>query len=41
MIFYAAYAIVIEAINNLLGEEPDEELIQKIKTIISSLYEND
>ena len=41
MIFYVAYEIIKESINKLLGEEPNSELIQKIETIIKSLYPDD
>jgi len=34
MIFYAAYEIIKQAINKLLGEEPPEDLLNQIKTII-------
>lgn len=35
MLFYATYQIAKEAINKLLGEKPDPELIEKIKNSIS------
>ena len=38
MLFYAAYEIIKESINKLLGEKPDAELIEKIESIINSLY---
>ena len=34
MLFYVAYEIVKEAIDKLLGEEPSEELISKVKGIV-------
>ena len=37
MLFYAVYEIIKEAINNLLGEKPSDELIQKIEKIINSI----
>jgi len=41
MIFYAAFEIVKDAVSKLLGEAPSEELIYKIKQIISkNRYEN-
>ncbi|MGM0463738.1 MAG: cation diffusion facilitator family transporter, partial [Bacteroidota bacterium] len=36
MLVYAAYEIIKESINKLLGEKPSDELISKIKTIIDS-----
>jgi cation diffusion facilitator family transporter len=41
MLMYAAYSILKEAIDKILGEEASEELIQEIRTIISSLYEDE
>lgn len=38
MLFYAAYEIIKSAINKLLGEKPNDELIEKIEEIIHSLY---
>ncbi|MEN8222450.1 MAG: cation diffusion facilitator family transporter [Acidobacteriota bacterium] len=35
MIFYTVYEIVKEAIGNLMGESPGEDLISEIKTIIA------
>jgi cation diffusion facilitator family transporter len=37
MIFYAAYEIIKESINKLLGEKPTPELIQKVETIINTV----
>ncbi len=39
MIAYAAYEIVHESVNKLLGEKPSDELIEKIKSIVSSATE--
>lgn len=41
MLIYAAYGIMIGAVNKILGEEPGEELIEEIRGIISSFYEYD
>ncbi|MFC2080309.1 cation diffusion facilitator family transporter [Bacteroidota bacterium] len=41
MLFYAAYEIIKDAINKLLGEKPSDELIDKINQIISELYDED
>ena len=41
MLMYAAYSILKESINKILGEEPGEELIEEIKKLISSLYDYD
>ena len=41
MLIYAAYSILMEAVNKILGEEPAEELIEEIRQIISSLYDYD
>lgn len=38
MLFYAAFEIIKEAINKLLGEEPTKELIKKIENLIKSNY---
>ena len=38
MLIYAAYQIIRDAVNKLLGETPDEELMEKIETIIHDLY---
>ncbi len=37
MIFYAVYEIVKEAILKLLGETPSEELVKKVKDIVSEI----
>jgi cation diffusion facilitator family transporter len=39
MLFYAAYRITKEAISILLGEKPDQELIDKITGLVESDYE--
>lgn len=36
MLFYAAYGIIREAVNKILGEEPAEELVKKVKNIVYS-----
>ncbi|MEA1886406.1 MAG: cation diffusion facilitator family transporter [Bacteroidota bacterium] len=36
MIFYAAYEIVAESINKILGEKPSQELVNNIKSIVHS-----
>jgi cation diffusion facilitator family transporter len=41
MIFYAAYEIIKESIDKLLGEQPSDELIEQIKTIVENAYEKD
>jgi cation diffusion facilitator family transporter len=38
LLFYAAYEIIKDAINKILGEKPSEELIKNIKTLIESNY---
>lgn len=38
MLFYAAYEIIKGAINKILGEEPSEELIEKIVSLVESYY---
>ncbi len=40
MIFYAAYEILRDSVNRLLGEVPDEELIRDIKKLITDLKLN-
>ena len=34
MLFYAAYGIIREAVNKILGEEPSEEVIGKVEQIV-------
>jgi cation diffusion facilitator family transporter len=41
MLMYAAYEILMEAVNKILGEEPGEELISEILELIRSLYDKD
>ncbi|MGC9330606.1 MAG: cation diffusion facilitator family transporter [Bacteroidales bacterium] len=38
MLFYAAYKIIKDAINKILGEKPSKELIGKIETLIKSNF---
>jgi len=39
LLLYAAYEILMETVNKILGEEPGEELIGEVKSCISSLYD--
>jgi len=41
MLMYAAYQILMEAVNKILGEEPSEELIEEILGYMRSLYDYD
>ena len=41
MIFYAAYEIIKESINKLLGEKPTPELIHEVETIINAVSSDD
>jgi len=41
MLFYATYEIVSEAINQLLGEEADDETVERITQIIESVHAGD
>jgi cation diffusion facilitator family transporter len=41
MLFYAAYEILKESINKILGEEPDKELIDKLTNEIKNIYYDD
>ena len=41
MLFYATFAIMKEAITKLLGEEPGQELIDKITDEVKKIYGND
>ena len=36
MLFYAAYGIIREAVNKVLGEEPSEEVIGKVEQIVKA-----
>jgi cation diffusion facilitator family transporter len=38
MLFYAAYEIIKDAINKILGEEPSKELVERIETLINLNY---
>jgi cation diffusion facilitator family transporter len=38
MLFYAAYEIIKDAINKILGEDPSKELIEKIEYLIKENY---
>jgi len=40
-IFYAAFAILKESISKILGEQPNQELIDKISTEIKMIYQDD
>jgi cation diffusion facilitator family transporter len=40
-IFYAAFAILKESISRLLGEEPKQELIEKLQNAIKIIYKDD
>jgi cation diffusion facilitator family transporter len=41
MLFYAAYSIVKESTTKLLGEEPEQELIDKITRTVKNIYAYD
>jgi len=41
MIFYAAYSIIRDSINKLLGEKPSNALIVRIEEIMGTLYQQD
>jgi cation diffusion facilitator family transporter len=41
MLFYAVYEIIRNSVNNLLGEQPDEQLIQEVKALISSVSDRE
>ncbi len=41
MLFYASYEIIKDAINKLLGEEPSDELVVKVKQLVESIYSQD
>lgn len=34
MLFYAAYGIIREAVNKILGEQPSEEMINEVKAVV-------
>jgi len=41
MLFYAAFTILKEAINKILGEQPDQDLINKLTGEIKNIYYDD
>jgi cation diffusion facilitator family transporter len=41
MLFYATYEIAKEAITKLLGEKPNPGLINKIKSLVETVYDGD
>jgi len=41
ILFYAAYEIIKESINTLLGEKPSPELLQQIEDLIYKVYPDD
>ena len=41
MLFYAVFVILQEAINKILGEKPDQDLIAKITNEVKSIYNDD
>lgn len=41
MLFYATYEVAKEAITKLLGEKPDQELIDKITDSVKTIYNDD
>ncbi|WP_461256641.1 cation diffusion facilitator family transporter [Treponema sp. R80B11-R83G3] len=41
MLFYAAFTILKEAINKILGERPDQDLIDKLTKEIQNIYYDD
>lgn len=41
MIFYTTFGIIKDAISNLLGEEPTDELLGEVKKIINNNVDND
>lgn len=40
MLFYAAYGIIREAVNKILGEEPEAEIITHVNTIVCEVMGN-
>lgn len=36
MLFYGAYGIIREAVNKILGEEPTEEVVRRVREIVAS-----
>jgi cation diffusion facilitator family transporter len=41
MLLYAAYEILMEAVDKILGEDPGDELIEEVLSLIRSLYNSD
>lgn len=41
MLFYAVYEIIRNPVNSLLGEKPEEELIQEVKDLVSRVAGNE
>jgi len=41
MLFYATWVIIKEAITKILGEKPDEDLIQQITKEVNNIYKDD
>ena len=41
MLMYAAYHILMESVNKILGEDLDEDLIQEIHSLLRTLYDFD
>ncbi|MCK4880853.1 MAG: cation transporter [Bacteroidales bacterium] len=41
LLLYAAYKILMESVDKILGEDPGEELIQEIHALIRTLYDYD
>ena len=41
MLMYAAYEILMEAVDKILGEDPGDELIKEVQRHIRSLYNSD
>jgi len=41
MLFYAVFEILKEAITKILGEKPDQKLIDDISSLIQSIYKDD
>jgi cation diffusion facilitator family transporter len=41
MLMYAAYEILMEAVDKILGEDPGDELIEEVLGLIRSLYNSD
>lgn len=41
MLFYAAYQIIKDAIGKILGEEPEQEIIEKVENIVKEVSSDD